>query len=335
MRFGIVGAGVIAEYHREAILRTQGAELVGVYDKFPEAARRFADKHGLVVFPSIAELVGKGGAEVATIGTPSGWHLEPATEAMEAGAHVLCEKPLEVTVERIDRMIDAAERTNRKLGGILQMRTFSGSRKAKELLDSGALGKILIADAYIKYYRTQEYYDSDAWRGTYALDGGGATMNQGIHWVDLIQWLMGDAQAVYASCATLGHNIEVEDINHAVVKWPGGGQGVLEATTCAKPGFPTRIEIHGENGSLILEDARITKLVMGEKEIPQEESTAAGGHADPKVFSVEGHILHVQDMIEAVRENRDPLVPGAEARKSVKLITSMYESSRGGKWISL
>ena len=336
MKFGIVGAGVIAEYHREAIERAEGAELVGVYDKFPEASEKFAARHGLPSFSSIETLVENGVAEVVTIATPSGWHLEPSLRAMEAGAHVLCEKPLEVTTGKIDRMIAVSERTGRKLGAVLQVRTFPGCRTAKETIRDGKLGEILIADAYIKYYRTQEYYDADAWRGTFELDGGGAAMNQGIHWIDLVNWLVGDAEWVESRCATLGHDIEVEDVCHAVVGWKGGGRGMIEATTCAKPGFPTRIEIHGTRGSLLLEDSHIRRMVIdGEESVAECSGEGAGGHADPTKFSVEGHIVHVENMIEAVVKNRPPLVNGTEARKSVQLITSLYESSREGKRIGL
>ncbi|MCA9426708.1 MAG: Gfo/Idh/MocA family oxidoreductase [Candidatus Omnitrophica bacterium] len=336
MKFGIVGAGVIAEYHLEAIRRTEKAEIAGVYDKFPEAAKAFGEKHSIPVHPSIESLVQEGGAEVITIGTPSGWHLEPATQAMEAGAHVLCEKPLEVTLDRIDRMIEVGKKMNKKIGGILQVRTFPGCQQAKRILEEGRLGKLLLADAFIKYYRTQEYYESAGWRGTFELDGGGAAMNQGIHWIDLIQWLAGGAESVCAHAATVGHQIEVEDVCLGMVQWKNGARGVIEATTCAQPGFATRIEFHGEKGSLLLEDSQIKKFVIDGEDQPIEEgTTGAGGHADPKKFSVEGHVIHVQDMIEAIEQDRDPLIPGHEARKSVELIVSMYESSKKEGWVNL
>jgi predicted dehydrogenase len=336
MRFGIIGAGVIAEYHLEAIRQVEGAEPAGVYDLYPEAAQAFATRHGLRVFPSIEALMAEGGASAVTIGTPSGWHLEPAETAMRAGAHVLCEKPLEVTTDRIDRMIAIASETGRKLGGILQVRTFPGCQRAKKILEEGRLGKPLVIDGYMKYYRTQEYYDSAAWRGTYELDGGGAAMNQGIHWIDLVQWLAGGAESVRAHTATVGHSIPVEDVCLSVVKWKNGASGVLEATTCARPGFPTRIEIHGERGSLFLEDSAIKHFsVDGEEQKLSEFGTGAGGHADPKKFSVEGHIAHVRDMMEAIQQDRDPLIPGQEARKSVALITGMYASSRANDWVDL
>lgn len=336
MKFGLIGAGVIAEYHIEAIRRTSNAEAVGVYDKFPEAAKAFAERHDLKVYDSISSLVREGGAETVTIGTPSGWHLEPAAEAMEAGAHVLCEKPLEVTLDRIDRMIQTAERTGRKLGGILQVRTFAGSRRTKSILEEGLLGKLLIADAYIKYHRTQAYYESADWRGTWSLDGGGAAMNQGIHWIDLLQWLAGGAESVCADAATVSHDIEVEDVCLGLVRWKNGARGVIEATTCAQPGFATRLEFHGDRGTLILEDSQIKRFMLDGQDQPIDTpSEGAGGHSDPKKFSVEGHVLHVEDMIRAVEEDRDPMVPGFAARKSVELIVSMYESSRKEGWVRL
>jgi predicted dehydrogenase len=332
MRFGMIGVGVIADFHRRAMENVDGAELVGVWDKFPEPAKRFSEEHGVPAFDSIESLVKDGACEVVTVATPSGYHMEPAVEAMNAGAHVLSEKPLDVTPEKIDRMIAAAQEAGVKLGSVLQFRTYEGLRKAKAAIDAGKIGKILIADAYIKYYRDQAYYDSAPWRGTWELDGGGATMNQGVHWVDCIQWLAGEAEWVQGLASTLNHKIEVEDVCHAVVKWKCGGQGVIEATTCSKPGFESRIEIHGEKGSILLEDTRIKKMVVdGEEDYEEQTQLKGGGYGDPKAISTVGHEIHIRDMMEAVQEDRDPCVTAAEARKSIRLITAIYESSREGK----
>jgi predicted dehydrogenase len=332
MRFGLIGVGVIADFHRQAIEKVEGAEVGGVYDKFPEPAKKFAEQHHIPVFDSIENLVKEGGCEAVTIATPSGWHMEPALEAAKAGAHILSEKPMEITPERIDRMVEGCREGGVKLGGILQFRTFEGPRKAKKILSEERLGKILIADAYIKYFRTQEYYDSAPWRGTWEFDGGGATMNQGVHWVDCLQWLAGDPEWVYGLASTLSHDIEVEDASHAIVKWKSGAQGVIEATTCAKPGIETRIEIHGEKGSILLEDIRIKKLVIdGDPDYEEELHIKGGGYGDPKAINTAGHEFHIRDMMNAIREGRDPVVTAAEARKSVDLITSIYKSSREGK----
>ncbi|MCA9412066.1 MAG: Gfo/Idh/MocA family oxidoreductase [Candidatus Omnitrophica bacterium] len=336
MKFGIIGVGVIADFHRQAIENVDGAECIGVYDKFQEPAKNFAEKHNIKVFDSIESMVKDGGCQIVTIATPSGWHMEPAIEAMKAGAHVLCEKPLEVTTEKIDKMIATAKECGVKLGSVLQFRTFEGTKKAKAVIESGKLGKILIADAYIKYYRTQEYYDSAKWRGTWELDGGGATMNQGVHWVDCISWLAGDAEWVCSLASTLNHNIEVEDVCHSIVKWKSGAQGVIEATTCAKPGFESRIEIHGEKGSILLEDTKIKKMsIDGEEDYEDTGSEKGGGYSDPKAITTAGHEHHVRDMMEAVEQNRDPFIPPTEARRSVDLITAMYRSSREGGRVSL
>jgi predicted dehydrogenase len=332
MRFGLIGVGVIADFHRRAIAHVEGAEVVGVYDKFLEPARRFGEQHDLPVYDSIEKLIKDGGCEVVTIATPSGWHLEPALEAAKAGAHILSEKPMEITPERIDQMIAGCREAGVKLGGILQFRTYDGPRRAKQVISEGRLGRILIADVYIKYYRTEDYYGSAKWRGTWEFDGGGATMNQGVHWVDCIQWLAGDPEWVYGLAATLNHEIEVEDACHAVVKWKGGGQGVIEATTCAKPGIETRLEIHGEKGSILLEDIRIKKMVIdGEPDYEEAANLKGGGYGDPKAISTAGHEHHIRDMMEAIRDDRDPVVTGDEARRSVNLITSIYQSSREGK----
>ena len=336
MRFGIIGAGMIADFHRRAIEEVEGAELVAVYNKTEKSAQEFSEEHHIPWFDNIEKMVREAGCEVVTIATPSGWHLEPSLEAMAAGAHVLSEKPMEITTDRVDQMIAAAQAAGVLLGGILQFRTGVAARKAKEIIESGRLGNLLVADAYIKYYRDQPYYDSGAWRGTWELDGGGATMNQGIHWVDLIRWLMGDPEWVYGLASTLGHQIDVEDVSHAIVKWKNGAQGVIEATTCAMPGIDTRIEIHGENGSILLEDTRLASVVIdGEEEYHEEKTESGGGYDKPTSISTEGHVRHIQDIMEAVTENPPPLVPGEEARKSVELITAIYQSSREGKRIEL
>jgi len=328
MRIGLIGVGVIADYHRRAILEIEGTEIAGVFDKFPEATQRFAGQHGLKAYSSIEAMIKEGGCQLVTIATPSGFHLEPTLEAARCGANILSEKPMEITTQRVNQMLQACRDAGVLLGGILQFRTYAGPRKAREVILSGQLGRILVADAYIKYYRTQEYYDSAAWRGTWALDGGGATMNQGIHWIDLIEWLVGAPLWVQAVTATMNHNIEVEDVAHAIVKWKCGAQGIIEATTCAKPGIDTRIEIHGEKGTIQMDGTRIRRMVIdGEEDYIDPEMSAAGGFDKPTSITTDGHRFHIQDMIQAIQTGRQPIIPPEEAIKSVRLISSIYRSS--------
>jgi len=206
----------------------------------------------------------------------------------------------------------------------------------RKAIQEGKLGKLVLGDAYLKYYRSPEYYASAGWRGTWELDGGGALMNQGVHGIDLIQWMVGEVESVFAYTAPLIRDIEVEDTAVIVVKYKNGAFGVIQGTTSVYPGEETRFEIHGENGSIIFGDSGFKqwKFLDGDETIPQVGNSEGGG-SDPKAISDEGHYIFVDDMIKAVREDREPLVSGEEARKAVDLILAIYESSRTGKEIKV
>ncbi|WP_052759440.1 Gfo/Idh/MocA family protein [Paenibacillus sp. DMB20] len=337
LRFAIVGAGVISSFHAKAAAENPEAELVAISDVVEENARKLAEKHGIPsVYGDYREMLERKDIDVICVCVPSGKHAEVAIAAARAGKHILCEKPLDITVERMDRMIHEARAERVKLGVIYQRRTFPAAIAARKAVQENKLGKLVLGDAYLKYYRSQEYYDSAGWRGTWELDGGGALMNQGVHGIDLIQWIVGDVESVFARSAALVRNIEVEDTAVAVVKYVNGAYGVIQGTTSVWPGQETRFEIHGEKGSIVFADSGIKQWAFmdGEPSVPDVEGTASAS-SDAANISADGHYILMNDMIQAIKEDRDPMITGEEASKAVKLILAIYESARTGREVKL
>lgn len=334
--FGIIGCGMIANFHAKAIADLENASLVACFDMFPQAADKFAEAQGCKAYHDLAELLADPDVDVVTICTPSGAHMEPAVQAAEAGKHVIVEKPLEITLDRCDRIIQACEQSGVTLATIFPSRFHRSSQLIKQAVDSGRFGRLTIGDSYVKWFRTQEYYDSGAWRGTWKLDGGGALMNQAIHSVDLLSWLMGPAKAISAHTATLAHErIEVEDVAIATIQFESGALGVIEATTAAYPGYLKRIELHGSNGSAVMEEEDIVKWDFAEetaddaklKEEMAHATQTGGGAADPAAIGHHGHTELFKDALAAIEEKRAPLVDGHEGRRSVEIILAIYEAA--------
>lgn len=337
MRFAIIGAGVIAPLHTRAIVNHPDAELVAIVDAVQEKAAKLAEEYGAVhVYGTVEQMLKECEVDAVCICVPSGGHKHAAVAAAEAGKHVLCEKPLGITKADMDEMIAACHRNNVKLATVFQKRTTQLALLAKKAIEEGKLGKLVLGDAYMKYYRSPEYYKSAGWRGTWAEDGGGALMNQGVHGVDIIRWLMGDVESVFAYTAPLVHDIEVEDTAVAVLKYKNGAFGVIQGTTSVNPGQEPRFEIHGEHGTIIYGDSgfKVWKTLDGDS-VPLVTEGSAEGADDPHAISSDGHYILIDDLIHAVRENREPLISGEEARKSVDLILAIYESSRTGKEVKL
>jgi predicted dehydrogenase len=262
---------------------------------------------------------------------------------LKAGKAVLCEKPLEVSLEAVDRILQAAEQGGGILAGVFQNRFGVGARRLKAAIDAGRFGQLSLCSAYIKWWRSQDYYRTSSWKGTWKLDGGGALMNQGIHAVDLLQWLVGLPDEVSAFSATLAHpGVEAEDTLAATLRFPNGALGVIEAATSAWPGTDLRIEIIGDRGSAILAGDKITKWEFADPlpddgEVLKNEAgeKIGGGAADPKAIPTEGHRRLVEDLVGAIREGRAPMIPGAEARRAVSLILACYESTRTGRAVKV
>jgi predicted dehydrogenase len=281
---------------------------------------------------------------VVTICTPSGAHLEPALAAAESGKHVIVEKPLEITLSRCDKIIRACEKAGVTLATIFPSRFHESSQLIKQAIDKGRFGRLTIGDAYVKWYRTQAYYDSGAWRGTWKYDGGGALMNQAIHSVDLLTWLMGPVTEITAHTALLAHErIEVEDVAMATLRFANGALGVLEATTAAYPGALKRIEIHGSTGSAVLQEEDITMWEFAQPtkadaallERMRGKTKTGGGAADPSAIGHHGHTLLFKDVLSAIKKGTRPLIDGYEGRRSVEIILGVYKAAETGKVLQL
>lgn len=342
--FGIIGCGMIANFHSKAIADLRDGKLVACYDTFASSADRLAAATGCKAYHDLDAMLADPEVDVVTICTPSGAHMEPALAAAKAGKHVIVEKPLEITLGRCDKIIAACEKAGVALATIFPSRFHESSQLMKQAIDKGRFGRITMGDAYVKWFRTQQYYDSGAWRGTWKFDGGGALMNQAIHSVDLLTWLMGPVTEISASTATLAHErIEVEDVAVATLRFANGALGVIEATTAAFPGALKRIEIHGSEGSAVLEEediktwqfAKATKQDAALLERMSGKTKTGGGAADPAAIGHHGHMLLFKDVLQSIKKGKKPAVDGGEGRRSVEIILAIYKAAETGKVVKL
>jgi UDP-N-acetyl-2-amino-2-deoxyglucuronate dehydrogenase len=334
--FGIVGIGLIADFHAQAIAGLAGCRLVGVCGRSQEKADAFARKHSVgFATTDLAALLALPGLDVICVATPSGAHLEPALAAARAGKHIVIEKPIEITLPRIDALLEASRQSKVKVLPIFQARYGEGARRIKSALLSGRFGRLVLASAYVKWHRSAAYYEK-SWHGTQALDGGGALINQAIHAVDLLQWFMGMPTDVFCWSTRRVHTgIEVEDTATATLRFASGALGTIEATTAAFPGWARKIEICGDGGSAILEDDH---LVRWDFRQPQAEdaaiaaaptdATMRSGASAPGSISHHGHQRQMQNLVDSIRADARLEVDGPEARKAVALILALYESAR-------
>lgn len=341
VRFALVGTGNISGVHASAIKQVPGAQLSAAYSI--AGLEAFCEKHGCAAEASLEALVARKDVDAVCITTPSGSHGEPAIAALKAGKHVLCEKPIEITVERIDAMLAAAAEGGRILAAVFQSRFGEGAQTVKRAVEAGRFGRLTMCSAYIKWWRTQEYYDSAGWRGTWEMDGGGALMNQGVHAIDLLTWFAGVPVEVKAEIATLAHErIAVEDTAVATLRFGGGALGVVEGATSTYPGWNKRVEISGDKGSVILEDDNIkfwqfAEELPGDAEIRKGGGGAdiGGGVANPLAISTEGHRRQIEDLCNAIREKRQPAIAGRDARNAVATICAIYQSAKSGKPVTV
>ena len=340
----IVGTGMISRFHAKALADVRGARLVACCDRREDAVARFSEEEGCTGYTDLKKMLADERVDAVSVCTPSGAHLEPAVAAAKAGKHVIIEKPLEVTTRRCDRIIAACEENAVKLSTIFQSRFHDSSVALKKAVDAGRFGRMTLGDAYVKWYRSQEYYDSGAWRGTWKLDGGGALMNQAIHAVDLLVWLMGPVAEVRAQTATVAHErIEVEDIAAATLRFASGALGVIEASTAVYPGYLKRIELHGTEGSAALEEADIvrwdfSKRGRGDAAIlraMEGSRSGGGGAADPSAIDTSGHAAQFRDFVSAIKNDRPPAIDGPEGRRSVEVITAIYKSAKTGRAVKI
>jgi predicted dehydrogenase len=342
--FGIIGAGAVAEVHARAIDTIMEAELIGIYDHNPDKTIAFSLKYNCQAFETVEELCNDGRIDMVCICTPSGLHLEPSLTAINAGKHCIIEKPLETNLERFDRIINAGILHNVMISGIFPMRFSKVNIELKKAIDEGRFGKLVMGDAYIKWYRSAEYYKDVKWRSNLVLSGGGAIMNQGIHSVDLLRWFMGKVEAVCAFTGLMGHEgLEVEDVAAATMKFANGAIGVIEASTAVSPGFYRRIEILGTRGSVVIEEEKILTWKFDDETDSDEKirekfsgnNSSGGGVSDPKAISDIGHLRQLLDIIKAVDNGHPPLIDGIEARNAVELVLAIYASAKNKRIVYL
>lgn len=345
IRFAIIGCGAVARTHVRALADIPDACVSALIGRSVQAPRELANEFGLtdvVVSETLDEAIRKTEIDAVIIATPSGSHFDCALLGAKAGKHVIIEMPLEITPERCDRIIDACDSAGVQLATIFQARFLPANQLLKQAIEAGKFGRLTLALANCPWWRSQDYYDSASWRGTWAYDGGGGLMNQGIHLVDLLLWFMGPAVEVSATTATLAHRgIEVEDTAIANIRFANGALGTITASTAAFPGSPRSLSIHGDQGSVVTVDDTIGAWQFADGNQPDVDSVQRNqidlnqGAADPKSISHWGHYRQLQDIVGAIRTGRRPAVDGHEGRKAVQLVCKIYEAARSGQRIKL
>ena len=329
IRIGFVGCGGIGNHHLTLWQQTPGAKVVAVCDIVPERAHKAAETYGAEPFTDLAEMLDKADFEAADICTFSGVHAENALMCIEAGKHVIVEKPIDLDIKKVDKLIEAADKSGLVLACIFNNRVGSEILRANQLIREGALGKLISGGTYIKWWRAQSYYDSDAWRGTWALDGG-CMANQGIHAIDQLCWMCGPVKTVnYCHIQTAMHKMEAEDVGIAILTFENGAHGVIEATTCCYPGMGMKTEVYGTNGSAAFDGNRVTMFeVQGEKiDLGGQKAAKSDGRSDPLAIGLEGHAAQLLDLVNCIREGTRPLVDGREARVAVDALTKLYNAA--------
>ena len=340
VRVGTIGMGFIGMFHCDAMKKVPEAHLVAVADVVDAPnLQKAKEKFNCEAYNNIDDLLARKDIDAVTIGTPSGMHGEITSKAAKNKKHVLTEKPIEITLDKCDKMISDCKKNGVKLGVISQHRWDPGMKELKKAVDEGTLGKLILGDAYIKWFRSQQYYDSGGWRGTWKLDGGGALMNQAVHTVDMLQWVMGEVETITAQTATLAHErIEVEDVAQAMLKFKNGALGTIIASTAIYPGMDERVEITGTKGTIIVDKDKVTvREIVDEKKsvfIIEDEDRGRGA-ADPQAITNLGHVMQIGDFLRAILEDREPLIPGEEGRKPLEIILAVYESAKTGKTVKL
>ena len=342
----IVGCGMIARFHARALQEVPGARVVALVSRNRANAQAVADAAAgpCEIYSDLAQALARPGVHTVIITTPSGAHMEPAVAAASAGKHVVVEKPLEITLERCDRIIEACDQNGVKLCTIFPSRFADSSRTLKAAVEAGRFGRLTLGETTCKWWRPQSYYDEGGWKGTQALDGGGALMNQAIHNVDLLQWLMGSVTHINGFTAMLAHErIEVEDTAVACLRFANGALGVIQATTSVYPGLPKTVAIHGDHGSAIIEQEDVlrwdfTPQTPEDQQIKErfaQKVGASGGASNPAAISHQGHARQLADFVESIQAGRAPLVDGREGRKAVEIILGIYKAAATGRTVEL
>ena len=336
--YAVVGLGV-GKAHAKAAAGSKDAELVAVCDLIKEKLDKAAEEYpGVLTYIDFDEMIKNPDIDIVSICLPSAMLADFAVKAMEAGKHVLVEKPIDITVEAAMKIEEARVRTGLKVGVIHQNRNNANMKPIRDAIQNGKIGKLIYGDFEVKWYRTQEYYDNGGWRGTWEMDGGGSLMNQADHTVDIMQWLMGDVESLTSHMGVYGHNIETEDLTASLIKFKSGAVATFVSTTCAYPGLNTGIKIYGSKGSVEADSDELQ--LWSFKDAPEGEEKemlkkySGNGSAaalDPTLCT--GHTSMVENMISAVKDNVDPQILPLEAIKRVRIVNAVYESAKTGKTV--
>lgn len=333
VKFGVVGAGVGATFALRAMKLLEEKEgivkAVAVSDVVEVLAEKTAKEFGTKFFLNYRDLFTKEKIDAVFISTPHYLHFPMAIDAIEAGIHVLVDKPMATSLREADEMIRRARKAGVRLGVNLQGRFDPSVLKVKEEVETGRLGRLFYGEAAVKWFRSREYYDKSPWRGRWATEGGGALINQAIHTLDQLLWIMGPVDYLWAQCGTVFHDIEVEDLAVASLRFKNSAFGLIQASTALYPGFPTRLEFYGTNGTAIIE-GEVIKLLDIKGEQPYSEKEVKGGletWARPEAAPPLNHAASIRDFAQAVLEGREPKVSGEEGRKSIEIIKAIYQSS--------
>ena len=328
LRFAIIGCGLVSENYIDALDNVEGAKLVAVSDNNASRLAKLSQAQGVDGYADYHQLLCRTDIDVVLVLTASGSHAEIGIDAANAGKHVIVEKPIDVTLEAAQNLVDCCRENNVILGSIFQKRFEPAVIALKEAVHTGQLGRINSCCCHTKWYRDQDYYDCAPWRGTLKLDGGGALINQGIHYIDLMLQVMGAAEEVYGYVRTLAHErIEGEDVAVAVIKFHSGAIGMIESTTSAYPGFYTRLDVHGNEGTIMLENDLIKSWELKSKSTCDKSLMSTGIEVR--------HRLQMKDIINSIRNGYTPEVSGEEAIKALKVVLAIYESNRTGLPVKL
>ena len=341
--FAILGTGLISKFHARAVLDVPGAKLVAVCSRERARAAAFAAEFGCSAFDSLDAMLAHPEVDILTITTPSGAHLEPAVTAAKAGKHVLCEKPLEITLERVDAMIAAHRTAGTQLGCTFQLRYLPALQPIRDALREGRFGKLTYAGVYVPWWRSDDYYFGSSWHGTQQLDGGGALMNQAIHMIDLLCDLLPPVESVSAFTSSFGHEgIETEDAAAAALRFQGGAIGVVYGTTSSWPGQAKRLEITGTHGTAILLEDRLSVFEFRDKR-PEDgaalercgKTGGAYGVSDPAAITHALHAACFGDFVDALEAGQPFKINGVSARRPVALVRAIYEAAASGRNVVL
>lgn len=330
---GIVGCGNISDTHAVSVAALKSGRLVAACTRNPDRLEAFCKKHRISGFTSYSEFLNCPGLEIVSICTPTGTHLDYGKRAAEAGKHVIVEKPIEITVARGKSLVNTCRQHNVKLAVIYQNRFIDVAVRMKQILENGETGKVFMTNASVKWFRDQQYYSESEWRGTFSLDGGGAVINQSVHTIDLLQWLLGDVESIYAFTGTFTHDdLEAEDNAVAAMKFKNGVIGVFEASTSIQPPQERRIEINGTSGTVIIEGENLflkTNQTESEKNLVNHKSAGVAGPLDGLTYK--DHLKQYQQVIKAISDDSEPVVSGEESLKSLAVVEALYQSAKTNK----